>query len=280
MRVIADHARTTTFLIADGVTPSNEWRGYVLRRIMRRAMRHGRMLGLTEPFLWTTVDWVVKLMGEAYPEIVAERARIQEAIRQRGGALRRDARSPARLEIEDYLDRARERHAARRRRPLPVHALRHLRLPDGPGRGGLPGRRLASDRRRRARRPTRRWRRSARAPARGASFARRRRRRRRRGLTSGSRRDFADRSSLGYDSLPSPARILAMVDAGDGGRGGAEAREGADGRDRSSTARRPTRSRAARWATPGTIVGREAARRDRRHVLPRLQADRPPREGA
>jgi alanyl-tRNA synthetase len=82
MRVVADHARATTFLIGDGVTPSNEWRGYVLRRIMRRAMRHGRRLGLTEPFLYRTVDWVVQLMGRAYPEIVAERPRIQEAVRQ------------------------------------------------------------------------------------------------------------------------------------------------------------------------------------------------------
>jgi len=81
MRVIADHARTTTFLIADGVTPSNEWRGYVLRRIMRRAMRHGRMLGLTEPFLWKTVDWVVAVMGSAYPEIATEARRIQNIVR-------------------------------------------------------------------------------------------------------------------------------------------------------------------------------------------------------
>jgi alanyl-tRNA synthetase len=81
MRVIADHGRTATFLIADGVTPSNEWRGYVLRRIMRRAMRHGRMLGLTEPFLWQTVAWVGDVMGAAYPEIVRERARIEEAVR-------------------------------------------------------------------------------------------------------------------------------------------------------------------------------------------------------
>jgi alanyl-tRNA synthetase len=82
MRVIADHARATTFLIADGVLPSNEWRGYVLRRIMRRAMRHGRKLGLTEPFLWRGVDWVAEVMGPAYPEVVRERARIADVVRQ------------------------------------------------------------------------------------------------------------------------------------------------------------------------------------------------------
>ena len=81
MRVIADHGRTATFLIADGVMPSNEWRGYVLRRIMRRAMRHGRMLGLTEPFLWKTVAWVGDVMGAAFPEIVKERVRIEDAVR-------------------------------------------------------------------------------------------------------------------------------------------------------------------------------------------------------
>jgi alanyl-tRNA synthetase len=81
MRVIADHARAATFLIADGVTPSNEWRGYVLRRIMRRAMRHGKMLGLTEPFLWRGVEWVVELMRGAYPELDAERSRVQDTVR-------------------------------------------------------------------------------------------------------------------------------------------------------------------------------------------------------
>ena len=81
MRVIADHGRTATFLIADGVLPSNEWRGYVLRRIMRRAMRHGRMLGLTEPFLWKTVATVTEVMGGAYPEIVGMQSRIEETVR-------------------------------------------------------------------------------------------------------------------------------------------------------------------------------------------------------
>ncbi len=81
MRVIADHARTATFLIADGVTPSNEWRGYVLRRIMRRAMRHGRMLGLAEPFLWDVTGSVVELMGAAYPEIREAHARVAETVK-------------------------------------------------------------------------------------------------------------------------------------------------------------------------------------------------------
>src|SRR4030095_14820690 len=86
MQVIADHARAATFLITDGVTPSNEWRGYVLRRIMSRAMRHGRMLGLREPFLWRITETVVKVLGDAYPEIRAQHARGAERGGLRGGA--------------------------------------------------------------------------------------------------------------------------------------------------------------------------------------------------
>ncbi len=81
MRVIADHARATAFLIPDQVSPSNEWRGYVLRRIMRRAMRHGRLLGLTEPFLWQVTGAVAELMGGVYPELVEQRSRVAELTR-------------------------------------------------------------------------------------------------------------------------------------------------------------------------------------------------------
>jgi alanyl-tRNA synthetase len=107
LRVIADHGRTATFLITDGVTPSNEWRGYVLRRIMRRAMRHGRMLGLTEPFLWKTVAWVGEIMGEAYPEIVKERARIEDAVRGEEERFAETLDSGMRR-IEEYLGGSRQ----------------------------------------------------------------------------------------------------------------------------------------------------------------------------
>jgi alanyl-tRNA synthetase len=81
MRVIADHLRAMTFLIADGVQPSNEHRGYVLRKIMRRAMRHGKKLGFTKPVLFELSDVVIGQMGEAYPELVRQRESITRAIR-------------------------------------------------------------------------------------------------------------------------------------------------------------------------------------------------------
>jgi alanyl-tRNA synthetase len=80
MRVIADHSRAVTFLICDGVLPSNEGRGYVLRRIMRRAARHAKMLGFSEPVLHRTVDAVNLIMGEAYPEIIEREEYIKKVI--------------------------------------------------------------------------------------------------------------------------------------------------------------------------------------------------------
>jgi alanyl-tRNA synthetase len=82
LNVIADHIRATSFLIADGVLPSNEGRGYVLRRIMRRAIRHGYKLGLNEPFFFKLVAPLAQAMGQAYPELGAKRAQIEKAIRQ------------------------------------------------------------------------------------------------------------------------------------------------------------------------------------------------------
>jgi alanyl-tRNA synthetase len=80
-RVIDDHARAVSCLIADGVTPSNEGRGYVLRRLLRRAARHGRLIGLTEPFLHEVAKTVAAVMGDAYPELKQEERRIREVIR-------------------------------------------------------------------------------------------------------------------------------------------------------------------------------------------------------
>jgi alanyl-tRNA synthetase len=80
-RVIADHLRASAFLIADGVLPSNEGRGYVLRRIMRRAMRHAELLGAKEPLMWKLVPLLTREMGQAYPELVRAEALITETLK-------------------------------------------------------------------------------------------------------------------------------------------------------------------------------------------------------
>ena len=80
-RVIADHIRMLCFSIADGALPSNEGRGYVLRRILRRAARFGRRLGLENPFLYQMVDVMVEMMGDLYPEVVEKRSHIEKVIR-------------------------------------------------------------------------------------------------------------------------------------------------------------------------------------------------------
>ncbi len=88
-RVIADHLRASSFLVADGVSPSNEGRGYVLRRIMRRAMRHAHLLGAADPLLWRLVPTLVSEMGGAYPELVRAEALITETLRQEEERFRR-----------------------------------------------------------------------------------------------------------------------------------------------------------------------------------------------
>jgi alanyl-tRNA synthetase len=111
-RVIADHLRSSAFLIADGVLPSNEGRGYVLRRIMRRAMRHAQLLGAKEPLVWKLLPTLVQQMGRAYPELVRAEALISETLKleenrfrktlERGLSLLSDATST--LHKGDSLD--------------------------------------------------------------------------------------------------------------------------------------------------------------------------------
>ena len=104
-RVVADHLRAMTFLIADGVLPSNEWRGYVLRKIMRRAMRHGKHLGFIEPVLHRLADEVVAQMGDAYPELRTGRDTIVQVVRaeeQRFDAVLTNGLP----KLEELLDRA------------------------------------------------------------------------------------------------------------------------------------------------------------------------------
>ena len=88
-RVIADHLRATSFLVADGVLPSNEGRGYVLRRIIRRAMRYVELLGVKDPLMWKLVPALIQQMGQAYPELVRAQALITETLKLEEGRFRK-----------------------------------------------------------------------------------------------------------------------------------------------------------------------------------------------
>jgi len=123
-QVIADHSRAVTFLIADGVLPSNEGRGYVLRRIVRRAVRHGRLLGRRERFLADIAETVIGIMGEAYPHLVDRRAEILAALNREEAQFARtlDA-GTAQLEAAlTNLAPAAERSIGRRAEDLPGDA--------------------------------------------------------------------------------------------------------------------------------------------------------------
>ena len=82
LKVIADHIRSCGFLITDGVLPSNEGRGYVLRRIIRRAARHGHQLGMDKPFFYKLIEPLIKVMGDAYPELVKARSQVERVLKQ------------------------------------------------------------------------------------------------------------------------------------------------------------------------------------------------------
>jgi alanyl-tRNA synthetase len=107
MRVVADHSRAAAFLISDGVQPSNEGRGYVLRRIMRRAIRHGSLLGLEDVFFFKVVDRVIELMGDAYPELRESRTFTLEVCRHEEESFRRTLNRGMKL-IDEELGRMKE----------------------------------------------------------------------------------------------------------------------------------------------------------------------------
>jgi alanyl-tRNA synthetase len=124
-RVIADHIRALSFAIADGIIPSNEGRGYVLRRILRRAVRYGRTLGFHEPFFFKLVDVVAKTMGDVFPEIRTQQSKIKDTLRREEEAFNKT------------LDRGIELFEREVARILPTHAAGSARFQRAPS-GILP----------------------------------------------------------------------------------------------------------------------------------------------
>lgn len=107
LKVIADHARSMTFMIGDGILPSNEGRGYVLRRILRRAVRHGRLIGIDKMFLAGAVDVVIAKYGEVYPNLVEKREYIQKVIEMEETSFLRTLRSGSEL-LNEEIEKLKE----------------------------------------------------------------------------------------------------------------------------------------------------------------------------
>lgn len=105
LRVITDHIRSTTFMIGDGVMPSNEGRGYVLRRLLRRAARHGRILGYTDPFLYKVADTVIKENETAYPELRDKRDFIVKVIEAEEDSFSKTVKQGMQM-LEDIIAKA------------------------------------------------------------------------------------------------------------------------------------------------------------------------------
>jgi alanyl-tRNA synthetase len=146
LRICADHARATAFLINDGVMPSNEGRGYVLRKIMRRAMRNARMIGKQDPFLHEVTRFVGEYMAPAYPDMLESRDRVSRVVREE------ELRYANTFQVAErvFHDEAKTAHGGVLSGPCGVQAVRHVR--SRARRAGRHGPRLRSaDRSRRVR---------------------------------------------------------------------------------------------------------------------------------
>ena len=235
-RVIADHLRASAFLVADGVLPSNEGRGYVLRRIMRRAMRHAQMLGARDPLMWRLVPALVREMGQAYPELIRAEALISETLKLEETRFRSTlARGLAIL--EDETRRSATGGMLDGEIAFKLYDTYRLSARSDAGRAAR-----ARPRRRHRRRSTPRW--SASAPRRGAPGRARARRRPKR---SGSRlRERVGATEfLGYETESAEGVVRALVATASRSETLREARAARS----SSTRRRSTPNPAGRSAT-------------------------------
>ena len=210
LRILADHSRALTFLIADGVVPSNEDRGYILRRIMRRAIQQGRRIGIEPGFLPTFVERVIEIMGAAYPELVRERDSILLWARSEEEGFGRTLEQGTQL-LDEVIARVGDSGDDPGAGRLP--AARHLRLPDRGHDGD----------RRRARAGGRhgRLRRAHGEPARAAPGRRRARRQRRRRRCASAPASWPARPAFRPTSpatrrSSSTRRSARVADAGDG----------------------------------------------------------------